>query len=48
MEGLFWGVMLLLFIGWFLGLVFHFAGDFIHALLLIILIVLAYRLLANR
>ena len=39
-----WGVIVILFVFWLLGFIFHIAGGFIHILLVIAVIVLLYNL----
>lgn len=48
MVGILWGVAVLLVIFWALGLVFHFAGSLIHALLVIALIVVIFNFVTGR
>lgn len=42
------GIILLLILLWFLGLLGHVGGGLIHLLLVIALIVLIYRLVTDR
>jgi hypothetical protein len=44
MFGLLWGVVVVLFVLWLLGFLFHVAGGLIHLLLVIAVIVLLYNL----
>ena len=44
MFGLLWGVVVVLFVLWLLGFLFHIAGGMIHILLVIAVIVVLYNL----
>jgi hypothetical protein len=39
-----WAIIVILFVLWLIGFVLHFAGGFIHILLVIAVIVLLYNL----
>lgn len=39
-----WGVVVILFVFWLLGFIFHVAGGLIHILLVIAVVVLLYNL----
>ena len=39
-----WAVVVILFVFWLLGLIFHFAGGLIHILLILAVLVLLYNL----
>ena len=43
-----WTVVVILLILWLLGFTMHVAGGLIHALLVIALVVIVFRLLAGR
>jgi hypothetical protein len=47
MFGILWGVVVVLFVLWLLGFLFHIAGGLIHILLIIAAIVLIYNLIAG-
>jgi hypothetical protein len=44
MFGILWTVVVILFVLWLIGFVLHFAGGFIHILLIIAVLVLLYNL----
>lgn len=44
MLGILWTVVVVLFVLWLIGFVLHFAGGFIHILLIIAVLVLLYNL----
>jgi hypothetical protein len=44
MFGILWGVVVVLFVLWLLGFLFHVAGGLIHILLVLAVIVLLYNL----
>ena len=44
MGGILWGIIVILFAFWLLGLTFKIAGGLIHILLVVALIVLVYNL----
>lgn len=48
MGGILWAIIVILVVLWLLGLLLNFAGNFIHILLIIALIVLVYNLVAGR
>jgi hypothetical protein len=48
LAGILWTVVVIIFAVWLLGLVFRVAGNLIHLLLLVALIVAAYNLFAGR
>lgn len=48
MGGILWAIIVILFVFWLLGLVLRVAGNFIHVLLIIALIVFIYNLIAGR
>jgi hypothetical protein len=43
-----WGVAVLLVILWLLGFSLHIAGGFVHILLVVALVVVAFRLVSGR
>jgi hypothetical protein len=47
MFGILWGVVVVLFVLWLLGFIFHVAGGLVHLLLVIAAIVLIYNLIAG-
>jgi hypothetical protein len=47
MFGILWGVVVVLFVLWLLGFLFHIAGGLIHILLVIAAIVLIYNLISG-
>ena len=47
MFGILWGVVVVLFVLWLLGFIFHVAGGLIHLLLVIAAVVLIYNLIAG-
>ena len=47
-AGILWTVVVIVVVLWLLGFVFKVAGNFIHALLILALIVAAYNLFAGR
>ncbi len=47
MFGILWGVVVVLFVLWLLGFIFHVAGGLIHLLLVIAAIVLIYNIIAG-
>jgi hypothetical protein len=42
-----WGIVVVLFVLWLLGFIFHVAGGLIHLLLVIAAIVVIYNLIAG-
>jgi hypothetical protein len=49
MFSVLWTIVVLLFLAWLLGFIFHVAGGLIHILLVLAVIVLLYNLfMANR
>lgn len=48
MTGILWAVTIILLVVWGFGLFFRVAGSFIHILLLVALVVIAYNLIARR
>ncbi len=49
LANILWAIVVILFVFWLLGLVFHIAGAFIHILLIVAIIILLYNLFtANR
>ena len=47
MFGILWGVVVVLFVLWLLGFIFHVAGGLIHLLPVIAAIVLIYNIIAG-
>jgi hypothetical protein len=45
---LLWGIAALLVVLWLLGFGFHIAGGFVHLLLVMALVVVAFRLVSGR
>jgi hypothetical protein len=48
LANLLWGIIVILVVLWLLGLVLHVAGNLIHLLLVIALIVLIYNLVTRQ
>ena len=48
MAGILWTIIVLLFIFWLIGFAMHFAGGFIHLVLLVAVILLIVNLLSGR
>ena len=48
MVGLIWGVIVVLFVFWVLGLAIHIGGGLIHILLVIALILLVFNIITGR
>jgi hypothetical protein len=48
MGGLIWGLIVILFVLWVLGLVAHIGGGLIHLLLVIALVLFVFNLLTGR
>ncbi len=48
MGGILWGIVVLLFVFWVVGLVFHIAGNLIHLVLVIALIVAIWNLVTSQ
>jgi hypothetical protein len=48
MVSLIWTIVVVLFVLWLLGFALHFAGGFIHLLLLLALIGIIYNVLVGR
>jgi hypothetical protein len=48
MAGLLWALIVILVVFWVLGLSFHILGGFIHILLVVALVLLAFNLLTGR
>ncbi len=48
MAGILWTIIVLLFIFWLVGFVLHFAGGFIHIVLLVAVVLLIINLLSGR
>ena len=46
--GILWGIIVILFIFWLLGFIFHLAGGFIHILLVIAIILIIWNLISGR
>lgn len=46
-SGLLWGIIVVLFVLWLLGLIVHIGGGLIHILLIAAVIVLIYNLIAG-
>ena len=44
LANILWTVVVILFVLWLLGFIFHVAGAFIHILLIVAIIVLLYNL----
>ena len=43
-----WAIVVILFVFWLLGLIFHIAGGLIHILLVLAILVLLYNLFMGR
>ena len=43
MIGILWGIVVLLFVLWLLGLIFHIAGGLIHILIVVAIIVAVWN-----
>jgi hypothetical protein len=43
-----WGIIVILFVFWLLGLLFHIAGGLIHILLIVAIILVIWRLIGGR
>ena len=43
-----WAIVVILFVLWLLGLIFHIAGGLIHILLILAVLVLLYNLFMGR
>jgi hypothetical protein len=48
LAGLIWTIIVVLFVLWLLGFLFHFAGGLIHIILLIVVILIIVNLLTGR
>jgi uncharacterized protein DUF5670 len=48
MAGLVWGIIVILFVLWLLGLVVHIGGGLIHLLLVVALVLLVYNIITGR
>ncbi len=44
MAGILWTIAVVLIVLWLIGFIIHFAGSFIHLLLIIALVVILYNL----
>ncbi len=48
MAGLLWTIIVILFVGWLLGLTFHVMGGLIHVLLVLAIVLVVVNLLTGR
>ncbi len=48
MGGLIWGIIVILFVLWVLGLVVHVGGGLIHLLLVVAVVLFIFNLLTGR
>lgn len=48
MGGILWAILVVVLVVWVIGLVLRLAGNAIHILLLVALVILIYNLLSNR
>ena len=48
MAGLIWGIIVVLFVIWLIGLLVHIGGGLIHLLIVIAVILLIYNLITGR
>lgn len=48
MGGILWAILVVVLVIWVIGLVLRLAGNAIHILLLVALVILIYNLLSNR
>ena len=48
LAGILWTVVVIVVVLWLLGFIFRVAGNFIHVLLLVALVVVLYNLFAGR
>ena len=48
MGGILWGVVVVIAVIWLLGFIFHIAGNLIHLLLVIAVIVAIYNLITSQ
>jgi hypothetical protein len=48
MIGILWGIVVLLFVLWLLGFIFHVAGGLIHILIVIAIIVAIWNFVTAR
>jgi 4-hydroxybenzoate polyprenyltransferase len=48
MAGLVWGIIVILFVLWLLGLVAHIGSGLIHLLLVVALVLLVYNIITGR
>ena len=48
LAGILWTVVVIIVALWLLGFIFHIAGNLIHLLLVIALIVIVYNLITGR
>ncbi|EUJ27565.1 Uncharacterised protein [Listeria grayi] len=47
MLGLIWGIIVVLFVFWLLGVVFHVAGGLVHILLIIVVLLIIWNLIQS-
>ncbi|EUJ28007.1 hypothetical protein MFLO_12606 [Listeria floridensis FSL S10-1187] len=47
MIGIIWGIIVILFVFWLLGIIFHIAGGLINILLVIVLVLIIWNLIAS-
>jgi TctA family transporter len=48
MLGILWAIVVILFIFWLLGFLFHVGGALIHIILVVVLILVIFNLLTGR
>lgn len=48
MGGILWAIIVILFVFWLLGFVLRIAGNFIHVLLIVALIVFIFNMISGR
>lgn len=47
MLGLIWGIIVVLFVFWLLGVIFHIAGGLVHILLIIVVLLIIWNLIQS-
>ncbi|WP_088809119.1 MULTISPECIES: lmo0937 family membrane protein [Listeria] len=47
MLGIIWGIIVVLFVVWLIGLIFHIAGGLINILLVVILVLIIWNLIQS-
>jgi hypothetical protein len=48
MFNILWTIVVILFVFWFLGFLFHVGGGLIHIILLVVVVLIVYNLITGR